>query len=150
VDTSINISFLKYLLLKRRIKKNEGFSKTPYKDQLGNYTIGYGHLIKKNERYFFIKNFKKDFFQKLFEEDFKKAQEDYLTNLYKNSFSKKTEELLIEMIFQMGIKKVLCFKKMLLHIKNNKKYLASLEMMNSAWYKQTPHRVEVLIKFFLK
>ena len=28
---------------KKRIKKNEGYSKKPYKDQLGFYTIGFGH-----------------------------------------------------------------------------------------------------------
>ena len=35
--------------LKNRIKKNEGFSFTAYKDIHGYNTIGYGHLIKKNE-----------------------------------------------------------------------------------------------------
>ena len=41
------------------------------------------------------------------------------------------------------------FKKTLKHIKNNNKFLAALEMMDSMWYKQTPIRVENLIKHFL-
>ena len=52
------------------------------------------------------------------------------------------------MIFQMGIQTVLNFKKTLRHIKKNNKFLAALEMMNSSWYKQTPLRVENLIKNF--
>ena len=143
-------SFLNYLSLKLRIKKNEGFSSEPYRDKLGNYTIGYGHLISKKEIILFKKKTKLSFFQDLFENDFKVALEDYNKHFSKYSFSQSTKELIIEMIFQMGTKNVLGFKKTLKHIKKNNNFLASLEMMNSIWYKQTPMRVENLIKHFLK
>ena len=141
---------MKYLSLKLRIKNNEGFSNHPYKDQLGNYTVGYGHLIRKNEINLFKKKLKASFFQDLFENDFKLALEDYKKHFNKYLFSQNTKELIIEMIFQMGIQNVLNFKKTLRHIKNNNKLLAALEMMDSMWYKQTPLRVENLIKHFLK
>ena len=141
---------MNYLSLKLRIKKNEGFSTLPYKDQLGNYTIGYGHLIRKKEITLFKKKLTKSFFQNLFENDFKIALEDYKKHFNKFSFSQNIKELIIEMIFQMGIQNVLTFKKTLRHIKKNNKFLASLEMMDSTWYKQTPLRVENLIKHFLK
>ena len=141
---------MNYLSLKLRIKKNEGFSIFPYKDQLGNYTVGYGHLIRRKEITLFKKKLTKSFFHNLFENDFKTALEDYKKNFNKFSFSQNIKELIIEMIFQMGIKNVLTFKKTLKHIKNNNKFLASLEMMDSIWYKQTPLRVENLIKHFLK
>ena len=141
---------MNYLSLKLRIKKNEGFSNHPYKDQLGNYTIGYGHLIRKKETILFKKKLKISFFQDLFENDFKVALEDYKKHFNKYSFSQNIKELIIEMIFQMGIKNVLTFKKTLRHIKKNNKFLASLEMMDSTWYKQTPLRAENLIKHFLK
>jgi len=140
---------LNYLSLKLRIKNNEGFSKLPYKDQLGNYTIGYGHMIKKNEIFFFKKKFKKSFFKNLYEKDFNKALKNYKTHFKKFSFSKRKQELIIEMIFQMGVKKVLGFKKTLKYIKSNNQFIAALEMMNSLWYKQTPHRVDNLIKHYL-
>ena len=139
-----------YSSLKKRIKKNEGFSTKPYKDQLGNFTIGFGHLIKKKEKHFLKKKYNKFFFERLFERDFLFAVKQYKINFKKFNFSKKTKELIIEMIFQMGIKNVLKFKKMLINIKNKEKYLASLEMMNSLWYKQTPKRVENLISNYLK
>ena len=141
---------MNYLSLKSRIKKNEGFSIFPYKDQLGNYTIGYGHLIRKKEIILFKNKIKVSFFQNLFENDFKTALDDYNKHFRKYSFSQNIKELIVEMIFQMGIQNVLTFKKTLRHIKKNNKFLAALEMMDSIWYKQTPLRVENLIKHFLK
>jgi len=141
---------LNYLSLKLRIKKNEGFSRFPYKDQLGNHTIGYGHLIRRKEISLFKKKLTKYFFQNLFENDFKTALEDYKKHFNKFSFSQNIQELIIEMIFQMSIQNVLTFKKTIKNIKKNNKFLASLEMMDSTWYKQTPLRVENLIKHFLK
>lgn len=138
-----------YQSLKKRIKKNEGFFLKPYKDQLGNPTIGYGHLIKKNEKIYFSKKFKKTHFSKLFEKDFMLALQSFSINLKKFSSSNRDKELFIEMAFQMGIKKVLKFKKLIQHVKNKKKYLAALEMMDSLWYHQTPKRVENLIKNYL-
>ena len=141
---------MKYLSLKLRIKKNEGFSIFSYKDQLGNYTIGYGHLIRRKEITLFKKKLTTSFFENLFESDFKTALEDYKKHFNKFSFSQNIKEVIIEMIFQMGIQNVLTFKKTLRYIKKNNKFLASLEMIESVWYKQTPLRVENLIKHFLK
>ena len=141
---------MNYLSLKLRIKKNEGFSSRFYKDQLGNYTIGYGHLIRKKEIVLFKKKIKVSFFQNLFENDFKTALDDYNKHFRKYSFSQNIKELIVEMIFQMGIQNVLSFKKTLRHIRKKNKFLAALEMMDSIWYKQTPLRVENLIKHFLK
>ena len=139
-----------YKSLKTRIKKNEGFSIKPYKDKLGNLTIGYGHLIKKNEVYLKNKNQTHQYLLDLFQKDFKKTVEAYNVNFFKYNFNRKEERLLIEMIFQLGIKNVLKFKKMISNLKSKNKYLTAFEMMNSLWYKQTPKRVEILIKDYLK
>ena len=56
-----------------RIKKNEGYSNKPYKDQLGFYTIGYGHLIRPYVKKYFKIKYKKKHFDELFEADFKKS-----------------------------------------------------------------------------
>ncbi len=139
-----------YRFLKKRIKKNEGFSYTAYKDQLGNPTIGYGHLIKPNEKYLFLNKQNKTKLNKLFEEDFNKALVSFNKHFNKPKIrSKKNNELIIEMIFQIGISGVLNFKKMIKQIENNNNHLAALEMLDSLWYLQTPRRVESLIKYFL-
>ena len=136
--------------LKDRIKKNEGYSDKPYKDQLGFYTIGYGHLIKEKENNYYIKKYNKDHFKKLFEADFKKAQDQYQKNFFKKYHTISEKELLIEMLFQLGKNGVSKFKKMLYFLNKKEKFMASLEMLNSLWYLQTPERVKNLIKNYTK
>ncbi len=121
----------------------------PYKDQLGFLTIGYGHLILPNEINLVKKKQPKKKLERIFANDFKSAVKDYKKFIKKNSFNKNEDELLIEMVFQMGAKKVIQFKKLLLNIKKKNKHLVCFEMMSSLWYKQTPFRVKKLIKIFL-
>ena len=141
---------MKYQNLKNRIKKNEGFSIKPYKDQLGYPTIGYGHLILSNEKHLLKKKTNKTDLENIFQKDFKKALKGF--NVYLRSFcsNKKEAELLIEMVFQIGIKGVLKFKKLLHNIRKGNKHLVCFEMMSSLWYKQTPNRVKRLVIIFLK
>ena len=140
----------KLLSLKKKIKKNEGFRNKPYLDSLGHPTIGYGHLITNREKKTFKGKFSKEFLLKLFDKDFKKALTDYKKNFNHKKHSKNTKEVLVEMIFQLGIKKQQKFLKLNNHIKKNDMFLAALEMKNSLWYKQTPKRVEGLVKLLLK
>ena len=139
-----------YKKLIKRIKKNEGFSLTPYKDQLGFLTIGYGHLILPDEKELYENKKTKTELEKIFIQDFKNALKNYQKLLKKNTSNKKEEELLIEMVFQMGIKRVLKFSNLIKNMKKKNKHLVCFEMMNSLWYSQTPKRVKKLIKIFLK
>ena len=63
--------------------------------------------------------------------------------------NKKETELLIEMVFQLGIKGCLKFKHLRRNLRKGNKHLVCFEMMDSLWYKQTTHRVKTLIKNFL-
>ena len=140
---------LGYQNLKKRIKLNEGFSPKPYKDQLGYLTIGYGHLILSNEKILLKKKIDKKELEEIFEKDFKKALSNF-NNTFKSFISDKKEaELLIEMIFQLGIKGCLKFKNLIKNMRKGNKHLVCLDMMDSLWYKQTPNRVRNLIKIFL-
>lgn len=136
--------------LKKRIKINEGYSARPYKDQLGYLTIGYGHLIMPGEKKYFHHNYTKKHFEELFEVDFHKSVRKYNKEFKKKYHTKKDKELLIEMIYQLGSQGVLKFKKMLFYLNKRQKYMTCLEMMDSLWYKQTPNRVNDLIKNFVK
>ena len=139
-----------YKELKKRIKKNEGFSTTPYKDQLGYITIGYGHLILPYEHHLTKNKSSKTQLKEIFVQDFNRAVKDYKQFIKQKTHNKKDEELLIEMVFQMGANRVLLFKKLLLNMRKNNKHLVCFEMMNSLWYSQTPNRVKNLIKVFLR
>ncbi len=139
-----------YYNLKKRIKVNEGFSSKPYKDQLGYLTIGYGHLILSNEKILLKKKIHKKELEEIFEKDFKKALYNFNTKLKHLTSNKKEADLLIEMVFQLGIKGCLKFKNLLKNMRKGNKHLVCFEMMNSLWYKQTPYRVKTLVKNFLK
>ena len=139
-----------YRELKKRIKKNEGFSLKPYKDQLGYLTIGYGHLILPNETYLLKNKTNKPQLNSIFDQDFERALGDYKRFLKQKHHNRKDKELLIEMTYQMGVKRVLRFKKLISNMQKNKKHLVCFEMMDSLWYTQTPNRVKNLIRAFLK
>ena len=138
-----------YIGLKKRIKKNEGFRNRIYLDQLNNKTIGYGHLIKEIDKFKEGKEYTKTELKQVFEEDFQRALNDFNKYYKKDNFKKKENETIIEMIFQLGGKKVLDFKKFTNELRKKNKYMAALEMMNSLWYKQTKKRVNILISELL-
>ena len=150
LDPDFNLKNLIYQNLKKRIKKNEGFSRKPYKDKLGFLTIGFGHVILSNEKHLLNKKTNKTELEKVFINDFNKALNDFNVFLKPLSSNTKESELLIEMVFQIGIERVLKFKKLLLNLTKGNKYLVCFEMMNSIQYKQTPHRVKNLITIFIK
>ena len=71
-------------------------------------------------------------------------------NFFKKGHTNSEKELLIEMLFQLGAKGVSKFKKMLYFLNKKQKLMASLEMLDSLWYLQTPERVKNLIKNYTK
>jgi len=136
--------------LKKRIKKNEGYRNKAYKDILGFWTIGYGHLIQKNEKKFFNKTYSHKELLRVFDFDFQFAVKNYMSNYNKKKYAQNVKEVFIEMIYQMGIKKQKNFKKMIKQINKGNFFMAALEMKDSLWNKQTPKRVDALIQILLK
>ena len=57
---------------------------------------------------------------------------------------KEANEIILEMVFQLGKTGVSKFKKMWSALKNNDYKKASEEMLDSKWAKQTPERAESL------
>ena len=130
--------------LKARIKKHEGFLAKVYLDSLGKATIGYGHLLTEEDDFVEGVIYDKDILEALFEKDFNKAVQgaEELLNGYDVALVAK--EVIIEMVFQLGKTGVSKFKKMFDALKNNDYSRAAAEMLNSAWYRQTPSRCEEL------
>ena len=132
--------------LSKRIKKNEGFSNKSYYDQLGNLTIGYGHLILKKDKIIENKVYSKKRLNEIFKNDLNIAIENFNKIFPKNKIPENVVETLIEMFFQLVLKNFLKFKKMNKAIKKLDFLKASQEMLKSKWYKQTPKRVRQLVK----
>jgi len=140
----------RFIQLKARIKKNEGYSNQIDHDKLGKLTIGYGHLINKKEKFLHKKKYSKKFLNTIFENDFYSALNDFNKSYKAKNLSKNLQEALLEMIFQLGIKNCLKFKKFNQSLSKKLPHMAALEMLNSDWYAQTPKRVEKLVDLLLE
>ena len=130
--------------LKNRIKQHEGFLDRVYMDILGKATIGYGHLLTEEDDFVEGVVYDKDILEALFEKDFSKAVQGAEELLKGYDIALVAKEVIIEMVFQLGKTGVSKFKKMFEALKNNDYSRAAAEMLNSAWYRQTPSRCEEL------
>ena len=131
--------------VKNRIKKHEGFRNKVYKDTLGKRTIGYGHLCVE-EWWEDDKEYPDAQLDRIFDKDFDKAK-DGASKLYEGcEISDTAKGLIIEMVFQLGPTGVSKFKNMWAALKERppKYKIASSEMLDSRWAKQTPSRAKEL------
>ena len=135
--------------LTKSIKSHEGYSDSVYIDILGNPTIGFGHLVKKGDSFKKNKKYPKEYLDQIFEKDLSIAIKHHNKIFSKYNLPKKINEVLIEMIFQLGVKKILKFKKMIRALAKTNFNIASKEMISSKWCTQTPKRVKKLAKIVL-
>ena len=120
------------------VKLSEGFRDKVYKDTLGINTIGYGFAIK----------------DLVIDEDIaemilRRKLEKLINNTNKRfSFLKdlpeQAQDVIYEMCYQLGITGVSKFKKTLAYLENFEYKMASKEMLDSKWAKQTPNRAKKL------
>ena len=130
--------------LKSRIKKHEGFLSKVYLDILGKATIGYGHLLTEEDDFVEGVIYDKDILEALFEKDFNKAVQGAEELLKGYVVAPLAKDVIIEMVFQLGKTGVSKFKNMFAALKEYDYTRAAAEMLNSAWYRQTPSRCEEL------
>jgi|TARA_R110000851_G_scaffold119122_1_gene246763 lysozyme len=133
-------------LLKEEIKLHEGFRDMIYLDSLSKKTIGYGHLIVHEDKFVEGKAYPKEELEALFDKDFEKGWVlmERFCSVNNLNVSEKAQEVLCEMIFQMGYSGVGKFKNMIKALQNNDTKTASIEMLDSRWAKQTPNRAKAL------
>ena len=119
----------------------------PYKCTANKWTIGAGHLIKEREMNEFRNGITYETGLKLFLIDYSLAKRDMQTFLMPCGDTENiVKEVCIEMAFQLGLTKLMMFKKFQKKIIEKDWNGAIEEMRDSRWYKQTPNRVEALIK----
>lgn len=133
------------MTVKERIKEHEGFRDTVYLDSLGKRTVGYGHLCVE-DHWEDGKKYDKEYLDEIFDKDFQNAADqcEDLCNDYELELPETVTDVLIEMIFQLGIGNVMKFKKCLAALQEKDFETASLEMLDSRWASQTPSRAEKL------
>ena len=121
-----------------QIKKHEGFRSTVYQCTEGYDTIGYGFAIK-------------DLF---LDEDI--AELILIRNLavlverikktfpWINDAPEEVQDVVANMCYQLGISGFSKFKKTIYLLETEQYEEASVEMLDSLWYKQTPNRAKEL------
>ena len=130
------------------VKKHEGYRNKVYLDTLGKRTVGVGHLC--------VEDFWED--DKEYDEKFlMDILLDDLQNAIKGArelkeehdcmdINEKAHEILIEMVFQLGMTGVSKFKNMWKALAELNYVGASYEMLDSRWAKQTPNRANAMAK----
>ena len=129
-----------YEELKEEIKLHEGFVPRVYKDTLGKRTIGYGHLCVEPEQWDDSKEYTKEELENVFSKDFNEALKNAEHLIGERSINHVAKEVIIEMVFQLGIGGVGKFKNMWKALDREDYGEASFQMLDSLWAKQTPAR----------
>ena len=120
------------------VKLSEGFRDRVYKDTLGIDTIGYG---------FAIKDLVLD--EDISEMILKRKLEALIERVNKRfdfveCLPDEAQEVIYEMCYQLGVTGVSKFKKTLVYLENHEFRMASKEMLDSKWARQTPNRAKRL------
>ena len=103
------------------------------------FTVGHGHRI-----YGEVKDsYTQEEIEMMVEDDVKNAMCGAMERIG-NNHPPEVLGVVTEMVFQLGYNGTSKFKKTLKHINNNEYTLASTEMMDSNWAKQTTERAESL------
>lgn len=132
--------------LEARLIRHEGYRVCPYKDTLGNWTIGVGHLMKRpvDESHCWPDSK----ILVVFHHDVERAEDNARHDVNNNSvwatLPRVKREVLIEMAFQLGGSGLHHFRRMLSAVRVKQYPRAAQEMRNSKWARQTPVRAQEL------
>ena len=120
------------------VKLSEGFRDRVYKDTLGIDTIGYGFAIKDLV-------IDEDIAEMILRRKLEKLVEDTNKRFsFLKDLPEQAQDVIYEMCYQLGITGVSKFKKTLAYLENYEYRMASVEMLDSKWARQTPNRAKKL------
>ena len=130
------------------VKKHEGYRNKVYLDTLGKRTVGVGHLCVE-DFWEDDKEYEEKFLMTILEHDLStaiKGANDLMAEHGCADIDEKAEEILIEMVFQLGMTGVSKFRNMWKALAEKNYIGASYEMLDSRWAKQTPNRAKAMAK----
>lgn len=121
-----------------QLKRHEGFSGKVYKCSAGANTIGYGHNLD-------AKPLTPAQAEVLLLADIEDARRDlYLAFDHAMYMDEVRRNVLINMTFNLGITRLMQFKKMLRYCERGEYPQSAVEMLDSAWAKQVGRRATEL------
>ena len=130
------------------VKKHEGYRNKVYLDTLGKRTVGVGHLCVE-DFWEDDKEYEEKFLMEILQKDLQEAIRGARSLMEEHDctdIDEQAEEILIEMVFQLGMTGVSKFKNMWKALAELNYVGASYEMLDSRWAKQTPNRAKLMAK----
>ena len=134
--------------LKDSVKQHEGYRNKVYLDTLGKRTVGVGHLCVE-DFWEDDKEYEEKFLMEILQKDLQQAIRGARSLMEEHDcadIDEQAEEILIEMVFQLGKTGVSKFKNMWKALSELNYVGASYEMLDSKWAKQTPNRAKAMAK----
>jgi len=125
------------------VKKHEGYRNKVYLDTLGKRTVGVGHLCVE-DFWEDDKEYEEKFLMTILEHDVQSAIKSAEELCEGYNISDDAKIIIIEMIFQLGKSGVSKFRNMWKALAEDPPsyHVASIEMLDSRWAKQTPNRAK--------
>ena len=126
------------------VKKHEGYRNKVYLDTLGKRTVGVGHLCVE-DFWEDDKEYEESFLMEILQKDLQEAirgAKELMEEHGCADIDGRAEEILIEMVFQLGMTGVSKFRNMWKCLSELNYLGASFEMLDSRWAKQTPNRAK--------
>ena len=126
---------------------DEGKRLDVYRDSLGLLTVGVGHLILKGDAIPEGSTISEDRCQQLLEHDLDHAivNSNMMFPGLPDRYPEEIQEVIINLVFNMGPTRLLGFKKFIMAIKTHNWQDAADELQNSKWYGQVGPRADRLI-----
>ena len=133
------------------VKKHEGYRNKVYLDTLNKRTVGVGHLCVE-DFWEDDKEYEESFLMEILQKDLQGSidgADDLINNCPsggKANISSDAEIIIIEMVFQLGKSGVSKFRNMWKALQQDPPQydVASIEMLDSRWAKQTPNRAKAM------
>lgn len=133
----MNTTWLKYT------KRYEGLNLRPYTCPTGHLTIGYGHNLENG--------IPPEVAEFLLRSDLLRAKADIENAIpWSRQLDEVRQFVLVDMCFNMGLGKLLTFKKMLAAVKQGRYECAAYEMLESRWAAQVGQRARELAEMMQK
>ena len=126
------------------VKKHEGYRNKVYLDTLGKRTVGVGHLCVE-DFWEDDKEYEESFLMEILQKDLQEAirgAKELMDEHGCADIDERAEEIIIEMVFQLGRTGVKKFRNMWKALAEHNYIGASFEMLDSKWAKQTPNRAK--------
>ena len=128
-----------YEELKNEIKEHEGYRDTVYLDSLSKRTVGFGHLCVE-DHWEDNKQYDKEYLEEIFEKDFNIALTDANKILEGKPVNHIAREVIIELVFNIGMPRTKKFVKCLAALDNEDYNESGNQILDSLYAKQVPAR----------